>query len=78
MRAATGYGDRMPMALTDGGLGFDPRWGQIGPRGAGYIHGCHLAPSVPPHRFMGQACFVLSHLVLGSNGVGPASGLLQT
>jgi hypothetical protein len=31
VRAPTGYGDQKPVAPVVGGLGFDPRWGQIGP-----------------------------------------------
>ena len=66
------------MAPTAGGLGFVPLWGQIGPHDVGYIDGRRSAPPIPPHRSLGQACFTIPRLFLGSNGVGPASGLLQT
>lgn len=75
--APAGYGDQKPVAPTVGGLGFGPRRGQIDLRDAGRTDGRRSAPPIPPHRSLGQACFTIPRLFLGSNGVGSVPGSLQ-
>jgi hypothetical protein len=59
------------------GLGFSPRRGQIDLRDAGHTDGRRSAPPIPPRRSLGQACFTIPRLFLGSNGVGSVLGSLQ-
>jgi hypothetical protein len=46
--------------------------------GTDCIDGRRLAPSIPPCCSLGQACSMLPRSFLGSNGLRPALGPLQT